>query len=74
MVAYIFTEAMLVNIGESSVSIFAVFISKITQKRVKKKKQQENMALDIVMRDNPLKPPNNLGRPHVETRVFGWGE
>ena len=28
---------MLVNIGESSVSIFAVFISKITQKKGKKK-------------------------------------
>ena len=31
---------MLVNIGESSVSIFAVFISKITQKRVKKKNKK----------------------------------
>ena len=43
-------------------------------KKGKKKKKKKNMALDIVMRDNPLKPPNNLGRPHVETRVFGWGD
>ena len=55
----------MVNIGESSVSIFAVFTSKITQKG------EKTIALAILIRDNPLKPPNNLGGPQVRTGGFG---
>ena len=34
------------------------------------KKGKNTTTLDILIQDNPIKPPNNLGEP----QGFGWGE
>ena len=38
------------------------------------KQGKKTTALDVLIRDNPLKPPNNLRGPQVEIRGFAWGD